>query len=458
MNRVLLLLLAVAAASPSPAQQLVCPVISAASGKPCELFHYHLQAYDPETKGFATFTGINQFASLSSCEQAREKTVRQNAAVVDYVKRAKAQAYEADRIGACHCDMTAHESGGVFLSNEQRLAQRRTAEHLRRRVRERLLTLNVSSDSELISGLTMVTPVAPMFGGARLVPLEPARAVVLTNSPADLRMTRAAQTGAPVAATIDLPLASITSAPLLEAPAAEASAVGITAPAAAHVPEERPAPVEAIQQSTVQFDDSAGDTTGSQSEPETSTVSFPGDAAADTPLQGELSPSREDGLGDPLHELDDAAEAFIGVETQRIRNVLTASIDVGDETGAKILEACMLRTQLLTNLRSLIQGSGARSRLAVAVRNARKEVDRLAVITRLFGEDIAPHWAAKFNVDVIVEPRPQIAGNPERVLRDSSGEFSDEQKKHALYLLLGRAPMTEEQQLWLIPLVDRFLQ
>ena len=60
-----------------------------------------------------------------------------------------------------------------------------------------------------------------------------------------------------------------------------------------------------------------------------------------------------------------------------------------------------------------------RSRLAVAARDALEESDRLALIGRLFGDSITPHWAPKDAADVIFEIDPAVAAEPERALRDT---------------------------------------
>ncbi|MGZ7079398.1 MAG: hypothetical protein ACXVJT_08310, partial [Thermoanaerobaculia bacterium] len=142
-----------------------------------------------------------------------------------------------------------------------------------------------------------------------------------------------------------------------------------------------------------------------------------------------------------------------------IQNVLKASSAIADEmVKAKIFEACMQRIQLLSNLRRLIQGSGVRSRLAAATRGVQSESDRQALAARLFGDDIGSHWAPKDAADVILDPRPDVDGDADRILRDTTGRYSRSQKKRALYLMLARSQPTEEQQLWLSNLVDGFLQ
>jgi hypothetical protein len=149
---------------------------------------------------------------------------------------------------------------------------------------------------------------------------------------------------------------------------------------------------------------------------------------------------------------------FIAYETQRIQNVLKASGAIADEmVKARIFEACMQRIQLLSNLRRLAQGSGARSRLGASLRTANSESERQAFIARLFGNDIKPHWAPKDAADVIIEPS-DIDADPDRVLRDATGRFSVAQKKHALYVMLARSQPTDDQQLWLTTVVDSFLR
>ena len=118
----------------------------------------------------------------------------------------------------------------------------------------------------------------------------------------------------------------------------------------------------------------------------------------------------------------------------------------------------MQRIQLLSNLRLLIEGSGMRSRLAAAARDANDETARLALIGRLFGEDVKPHWAPADASDVIFEVDPAVAAEPERALRDTTGSVSTEQKKRALYLVLTRTQPTEGQLLWLASVVEGFLR
>ena len=75
-----------------------------------------------------------------------------------------------------------------------------------------------------------------------------------------------------------------------------------------------------------------------------------------------------------------------------------------------------------------------------------------------FGDEVKPHWAPSDPKDLIIEPRAEIDGDPERVLRDASGKFNSQQRKRALYMLLARSQPTEQQQLWLTTVADSFLQ
>ncbi|HWW60120.1 MAG TPA: hypothetical protein VN181_02020, partial [Thermoanaerobaculia bacterium] len=155
----------------------------------------------------------------------------------------------------------------------------------------------------------------------------------------------------------------------------------------------------------------------------------------------------------------ETAESFVSYETQRIQNVLTASEGISDgDLKARVLEACVQRLQVLSNLRSLIEGAGVASRLANAARVAQSESDRVALARRLFGSDITSHWAPKDAADVIIEIPADVTGEPELVLRDNGGRFSDQQKKRALYALLARTQPSEEQRLWLTTVINSFLQ
>jgi hypothetical protein len=384
------------------AQTLTCPAVSAATGKPCDTFHYHVAMYRPDTRAFVEVYGVNQFASQAACDRARDAQFRRNMQVVEHYRSRGDQQYPPDRFGPCHCDMTIERTSPNYLGDMQRIGQVRAAEEIRQRVRERLLDQDVPSDSELIRGLMPLQTLNPLIGGPKIVPLPQRSAVAEVTRPADeLKMTKTVDPSANATVSLDLPLAEIP----------------VDAPPAAGTPASPPV----------------------------------GPAASSPPL-----PTTEVAAEDP--PLEDAAEAFVGLETQRIQRVLQASNAITDEAlKSKVLEACMQRIQLLSNLRSLIQGSGAKSRLAAAARNAKSEQERLAFVAKLFGSDVPQHWAPKDATDVVLDTH-DVEGDAERILRDTGGKFGDAQKRHALYVLLARTQPTEEQQLWLSTVVEGFLQ
>ncbi|HSP17619.1 MAG TPA: hypothetical protein VLV78_22935 [Thermoanaerobaculia bacterium] len=410
-------LVGLAAVTALAQQALVCPPGSSTVAHACDIYHFHLQAYRPETRQFAELSGVNQFASQSACDRYRDAQIKRNLAVVDYFKRVKGeQQYEPDRFGPCHCDMTTDKTNAMYLNDQQRLIQLRTTEDIRLHVRERLLDSDLTSDSDLVRGLIPPPTALPILGGPKVVPLPPAPQSSISYSADDLKATKAIDTAKPTTASLDLPL------------------VDIPAPSAPPLPEV------------------AGSVAPPTPAAPPSTTTTPAAEAAGTP------PAEAVPAADPSSAAD-AAENFVSYETQRIQNVLKASASISDEAmKSKIFEACMQRIQLLSNLRSLIEGSGSKSRLASAARAAQTESDRIALVTKLFGDTIATEWAPKDATDVVLQPNADTDSEPERVLRDSSGRFNEQQKKRALYVLLARSQPTDQQQLWLVTVVDSFLQ
>jgi hypothetical protein len=398
--RALLLLFSGFLAATTLAQQaLVCP--TAVAGRPCDVFHYHVGMYSPDKKTFTEISGANQFATQAACDRARDLQIAANGRIVDYFRKVREQQYEPDRFGPCHCDMTVDRAAPNFLDGGQRALQMRTAEEIRLRVREHLLDNKITSDSELIRDLYADAPTTSMLGAPRFVPLPNSAPAPILTATEDLAATKTIDTAKPPAVATDLPLAEIGSVP-------------------PQIAADPPVREEVVQ-------------------PET-----------DVPE----APSEED-----LLSAQETAERFISYETQRIDTILKASASIGDENvKAKIFEACMQRIQLLSNLRLLIEGSGMRSKLTAAARDAQSESDRVALMGRLFGDAIAKHWAPKDATDVIFEIESDIAAAPERALRDTSGQVSTAQKKRALYLLLAQTQPTEDQRLWLSSLVEGFLR
>lgn len=438
--QMLLAVVLFAAGSGSAQQGLVCA--GAPAGKPCDAFHYHVQIYRPDTKQFVEVTGGTPYATQAACERAREVQVAANTAVVEFFRVTKQQQqYEADRFGPCHCDMTMDRSSQSYLPDAQRMMQLRNAEDARLRVRERLMDHKITTDSPLIRGLYADAPTTPMLAAAKLVPMPSSAPVAPATSTDDLLSTKTIDTSKPTVAALDLPLVEIVpAAPPEAAPAPEVAATTEAAPAT-EATTNAPAP---------------------EPEPQIS------ETVVDVPAEPNLDPqpsatTTPDGpttqFAEEVASAEETAERFISYETQRITNVLKASSAINDENmKSKIFEACMQRIQLLSNLRLLIEGSGNRSRLAAAARDAESEAERLALIGKLFGDTITPHWAPQDAADVIFEIEGDILAAPEGALRDTTGKFSAEQKKRALYLVLAQTQPTEDQRLWLSTLVEGFLR
>jgi hypothetical protein len=436
---VLILAASLAASAASAQQALVCATQPA--GRPCEVFHFHVQLYRPDTKQFVEVSGVNQFASQAACDRARELHVATNGKAVEYLRGIKKQ-YEADRVGPCHCDMTGEKSAPNFLTDAQRLSHVRQLEETRLRLRELLLDEKLTSDSETVRALWSDPPSTPQLSEPKFVLLpQKAPAPVLTATE-DLKSTRTVDTAKPVAAAMDLPLVDLAPPAPAPPPVETAGApVGTspTEPLAETTPIDA-APAEAPAAPTP--------------EPVTEEV------VVQMPVETESAETFESTIPEEDTEsAQDIAERFVAYEKERIQNVLRASSSITDEeVKSQIFEACMQRIQLLSNLRLLIEGSGMRSRLAAAAREVASEDDRLALIGRLFGEGVKPHWAPADASDVLVEADPAVAAEPERALRDTTGRVTEQQKKRALYLVLTQTQPTEDQLLWLASVVEGFLR
>jgi hypothetical protein len=432
----LILAASLAASAASAQQALVCATQPA--GRPCEVFHFHVQLYRPDTKQFVEVSGVNQFATQAACDRARELHAATNAKAVEYLRGIKKQ-YEADRVGPCHCDMTAEKSAPGFLTDAQRLSHVRQLEETRLRLRERLLDEKLTSDSETVRALWSDPPSTPQLSEPKFAPMpQKAPAPVLTATE-DLKNTRTIDTAKPVAAAMDLPLVDL--APPAPPVEAAGGAVGVL-------------PTDVLVESSP-TDIPAGETTVA---PIPATI--PDEVIVPMPVEIETTETFESTIPEEdTASAQDIAERFVAYEKERIQNVLRASSSITDEeVKSQIFEACMQRIQLLSNLRLLIEGSGMRSRLAAAARDVGSEDDRLALIGRLFGEDVKPHWAPADASDVIVEVDPAVAAEPERALRDTTGRVTEQQKKRALYLVLTQTQPTEDQLLWLTSVVEGFLR
>jgi hypothetical protein len=433
------LILALSLAAGAAAQQaLVCP--PAPGGRACEAFHYHVALYRPDTRQFVEVTGVNQFATQNACDRARDAQLAANATVVDALRAVKQQ-LEPNKFGPCHCDLTMDKSSPTYLTDAQRMQQLRTVEEVRLRVRERLLDEHIPSDSEAMHALYAPLPSTPQLGAPRIVTLPQTAPVPVATSADELRSTAMVDTTKPAVAALDLPLVELEAPP--PAPAAAASTVEVAAQQPATEAQPAPAPQTPP----------AAETTAPAQTPVSQTPPAP---IAETHVAPEPAVEAPPEVSPDLQA---AADRFITYETERIQNVLKASEAIADENvKGKIFDAAMQRIQLLSNLRLLIEGSGVRSRLAAAARAADDESARLALVAKLFGDDIAPHWAPHDASDVVFDIDAAIAAAPERALRDTTGRFNAQQKKRALYLVLAQTQPAEDQRLWLTSLVEEFLK
>jgi hypothetical protein len=439
----LLLVAALSAGSAAAQQPLICP--TAPAGRACDAYHFHVQAYRPDTRQFTEVYGINQFASQAACDRARDLHVARSTKTVEYFRGIKEQ-HEGDRVGPCHCDMTTDPSAPNHLTDAARLAQVRTYEEIRLRVREKLLDNRLTTDAELVRSLWSPPAATAQLGGPKLPALPQPGPVSVATNPDELRATRTIDTSRPAAAALDVPLVDIgTGAQTPPAEAGAATTEGVTVPAATTAGSQIAVTVP------------AGPTAVPDAQEEEVVVAAP---LVTEPSAATAEPAIEATIPEEdIASAQETAEQFISYETQRIQNVLRASAAIADENvKSRIFEACMQRIQLLSNLRLLIEGSGMRGRLAAAARDANDEAARLAVIAKLFGEDITPHWAPSDAADVIFEVDPNVAAEPERVLRDTTGRVSTADKKRALYLLLAQSQTTEDARLWLSSIIEGFLK
>ncbi|HVG25198.1 MAG TPA: hypothetical protein VND45_13660 [Thermoanaerobaculia bacterium] len=418
--RLPLLTLFLAAAAGAQQAPLLCP--PAPAGRPCEAFHYHVAMFRHDPRGFAELVAVAPYATQAACERARDAAVAANTKVVATM-RVKDQKYEADKFGPCHCDMTA-------LTEAQRDQQLRTAEEIRLRVRQRLLDQKVAPDAEPMRALYSETPISPALAAPKLVPPPPTAPAEPTLSADDLKPSRTFDTTKPTVAALDLPLADIT-------PAAAPPVATTTVATPSGTPASPP----------------AGPAASPPPRPEPTVIE---ERVTPEPVP---EPTAQHAEEEDTESAEAAAQRFIGYETERIQNVLKASSAITDEdVKTRIFEACMQRIQLLSNLRLLIEGSGSRSVLAAAARDAQTEPQRLALVSRLFSDSVKPHWAPGDASEVVFDVENAVAAAPESVLRDSTGRFSAEQKKRALYLVLAQTQPSEDQRLWLTTVVEGFLR
>lgn len=395
---------------------LICPTgSSAAAGGSCRMHHYHVQMWRPDTNGFQEIFGQNSFASPSACEKARELETRENQAAIAALLTADKDAkVVTNRYGPCHCDMTLDRSNPNFLTDDLRDQKRRAAAEILLKLRDRLLSAKVSSGSDLVRALwTSSNDYRSPITESRLTPLpKGATAETPRYSVADLKDTQTSSTSQRSAPAVDLSLVDV------------------------------PGTLGA----------GPSETTGSMPSMPLLSRAAPSAAGMSVPSRPEETTTEEA----EAEEDDGTTGRFIAYETARVQEVLRAGGTIEDDAiKAKVFEASMQRLQLLSNLRSVIDSGGSRSRLATLARGTKDPDGRLRFAELVFGGEIRSHWAPLDAKQIILAPRPEVDSDPIAVLRDSTGRFSDVQRRYALYMLLARSQeLSEAQKTWLAELID----
>ena len=423
------------------AQPLLCP--PPPQGSSCNSWHYHVEMFQPESRRFVEFRGLNRFATPESCEQRRTSDIRSNTAVVDQIRRTKTDnQYQVDHFGPCHCDATDLPSSPTFLTETQRRNEITAAEGVRWRVREKLLASGLTTDAELVRHLLAADPPASLPFSSEMKPPPRPQPADPVETAAQLRLPRVARMPAN-SGLIDTPLAD---SPALLA-TVPSNATSTTAAVISPSPNPSASAEPAVTSVQVTTPTLPPVSPGPSSEPSTETRDNV--TAMQTPKSATNVAVDESAA--------EAADRFISFETQRIQNILQVSATLADERlRSAVIDACSQRIQVLSNLRTLIEGAGSQSLLAQKAGKARLDPDRLQLIRSLFGEQIAAHWAPKDTSEIV--PNVVLPPRPELLLQDPSSSTPVEARREALYALLASGPITDQQQLWLSGIVESFIR
>lgn len=413
-----LILLAVAGTLPAqtaaPAQALTCGPSSAGSSAGCDSHHFHVSLYRFETRSWAEAWGVNGFATAAGCEAARVVEFRNSQTLAAFIRAKQPKSpIEILRVGSCHCDMSNDKTHPRFLDEVKRQRQVREVQVIRAEIREKLLDMDATPGSDVIRALVQPPSAFPGAVWSRQIPPpENPRGFVVDPTTMALKDTAIGKETARRESDTPFELAAI-GAPPESVPSA-----------GAHPAEPLPLPetkVEAEQAVAPPVDD----------------------AVAETPREAE-QPQEES-----------AADRFISYETSRITNILKASESISDdEVRRKIFESSLERSQVLENLRKIIDGAGTRSRLADLAQKALTQPNDYELVNRLFGPLIAKHWAPTDARDVVITFPSALSDDPVSVLRDTTGRFSLEERQTALYIALAREALTSRQESWLTGVVE----
>jgi len=430
----ILLSLSSAALAQTPGGVLVCPGSSEGEVSGCKAFHYHLQAWRPDTKTFVELFGLNSYSTVSACESARTAQMKGNLAVVDFIHRADNNPnFQPNRVGPCHCDMTLVPSNPNFLTDTARASQIRTAEEISGKVKEKLLSEKLTPDSDLVQSLSLARRAGDISWNKTLSTPDPAAVARIPALPLpeeQIKDTAVATEGL-------RPAGGATELMLVEVP--------IPTGVPASRPATPPAPAPATASGASVEVEAAPPPASSAST--TAAPSATGAPATSDPAAMDTAPAD-----------DEAVDRFIEYETARVQAVLKANDSITDDSlKGQIFAASMQRLQLLSNLRAVIEGAGAKSKLGLAARRATNEESRLAFVSRVFGPSMIPHWAPRDAAQILVTIPPGVTDDPVAVLRDSSGRYSADDKHLALFAHLARsASLTPNEELWLAGVIEPF--
>jgi hypothetical protein len=350
----------------------------------------------PDSKVPSDVLGVNRFASLTACERARSLEVQRNKGVIDFFRKLKPDGPEQlHRFGDCHCDQTTDRNSAIYLDDAARVRQLRLYEEVNGRLRERLLDRGATSEMEVVRALAATRPNVASALWSKNIPSIPSEARVASATAAESELKNTAI-------------------------GADSSARNVAA----------------IDVLLVAID------------PKTITV-----RPAATTLAADAS---DEGSEEPA---ENPADAFINFETARVDEISKASLEVTDDAlRTKVMDACYERLQLLTNLRTLAEQTGPKSRLSTMAAAARDEASRLAFAKKLFGPAMQTHWAPADARNAVIDFPPDIANDATAVLRDPADRYTDAQRRLALYYLLARnASLVANQQLWIAEIIDGFL-
>lgn len=390
---------------PASAQApMTCQLGSGADSAKCDVFHYHVQVYNPSKKTRVELSGVNEFASQEACAAALAVAQARNQELVKYMTQNDArEKFQADVFGPCHCDMTRSPSSPNWLDPERRIAELRMQQEIVADTRELLLDANALETSSVVTNLRLQpTSYDPALWPKALFAPDPADMQVapapIPESESMATDTSDATSRGEFGAGIDLALVDV------------------------------PTPADVMVAAAIAPTYETGDEGYEQSPPVSSVDANP-------------------------------ADAFVAFESARVQSILQASSAIDDAAVTKqIFESSMQRLQVLSNLKIIVLAAGTSSPLASAFRALDTDEQRSALMGRLFGPTVQSHWVPADARDVIIEIPNELTGDPVAVLRESTGRYTEDQRKVALYYFLGRTPnLTPSQELWIADIMSSFL-